>query len=942
MINPQGGATMRHLFTLAALAVLVLSVGWAQMDFNPNAPPIEGAAPPADNPLTIVATWATMAPSPVPNSRSCVAYIEVSGVPYVYQFGGGSLFNEVARYNISTNSWTSGFTTIPVNISSGTAITVGDSTIYIFGGESGGGLGRTVRYNVYTNTWTTLAPMLTLVTDAAVVKYRDTLVYVIGGGDGLFGTTVFNSVQLYNIRTNTYTSAGTYPIAAAMMGFGIYKDTIIVAGGWTGAAATPSAYKGIINPANPTQITWTALPNYPVDPTGVTRIASSFVARNTGGGILFSGGAIGGATLTNQSYLWDLCNGNWAVLPVLPLARSNMKAATARGDSVAYVVAGFTTAGTGQTDRITFSQIDGSCIVSGSGPLNAFNLQTPPPGTTITTLAGSTTPVSSTWDTSAAGASYKWIFGAPVVPPRLFTLPTTTNALNTTLGALDAVLAGAGLQQGDSVIGQWDVWAFRNNPPQNDSLKSTNGPRAIILKRGRPALNAFNLVSPASGTTVTTNPISTTPINFVWRKSGDGVNYRWKFATPTFAGTVRLNIPTALDTFATFRTSQLDSLIAGLGVATGDSITGQWRAYAYSGTDSLASAQTFNVTFKRGSIPCLANFTVTRTTGITYNTISTTGTSFAGWRNTTSIDDNRSNSTPIGFNFNYIGVDYTSFSASTNGFMDLSSSAATGSGTAAYGYQNTQFTATTGTLLAMGPLYDDLIFPTGTAQTNMMRYQLDGTAPNRVLTVEWIGVRQFASSTVGNMNFQVKLYETSNKIEFVYGPMDPGTGTMSYTIGLNGPTMSGTPGLCELLTQQTANTATFSNIPQNALVTAPESNTMISFTLGTSSVEPVPGVLPSEFTLSQNYPNPFNPATRFQYSVPEQATISLKVYNLLGQEVVTLFSGAQNPGQFEATWDGRSSSGVQVSSGVYFYRMEAKSASTGSVFVSQKKMLLLK
>lgn len=578
-----------------------------------------------------------------------------------------------------------------------------------------------------------------------------------------------------------------------------------------------------------------------------------------------------------------------------------------------------------------------------SNPLNAFNLQTPAAGATVTTLAGSTTPVVITWDTSTASATYKWIFGSPAVPPRLLTLPASTNSITTTLGALDAILAGLGVQQGDSVVGQWDVWAYRNNPPDNDSLKSANGPRAITLKRGLPALVAFNLVSPASGTTIVTSAFVTTPITAVWRKSGAGATYRWKFAAPSFPGTVLLNIPTALDTFLTARSSELDSLIAGLGVAPGDSIVGQWRVYAYSGSDSLASAQTFNITFKRALLPpCLSDFVVTRSTGITFASISSTGNSFAAWRNAANIDDNRTASTPIGFAFNYLGVDYTSFSASTNGYIDLSSSAATGSGTAAYGYQNTQFTATTGTLLAIGPLYDDLVFPTGTAQTSIMKYQLDGSAPNRVLTVEWIGVRHFSSSSAGNMNFQVKLYETLNKIEFVYGPMDGGTGTFTYTLGLNASTMSAPPTICELLSQQAANSTSFSNVAANALATMPEANSMLAFTLPTTSVEPISGTLPTEYTLSQNYPNPFNPATMIQYALPEQSMVSLKVYNLLGQEVVTLFNDMQTAGRFEAVWNGRNAAGAQVSSGIYFYRLEARSINTGSVYTNLKKMLFLK
>ncbi len=102
-----------------------------------------------------------------------------------------------------------------------------------------------------------------------------------------------------------------------------------------------------------------------------------------------------------------------------------------------------------------------------------------------------------------------------------------------------------------------------------------------------------------------------------------------------------------------------------------------------------------------------------------------------------------------------------------------------------------------------------------------------------------------------------------------------------------------------------------------------------------------PGELPREFALAQNYPNPFNPTTRIAYALPEQSTVSLKVYNLLGQLVTTLASSVQEAGYHLATWDGRNSAGSPVSSGVYFYRFEAKGAS-GKDYGNLKKMLFLK
>ena len=96
------------------------------------------------------------------------------------------------------------------------------------------------------------------------------------------------------------------------------------------------------------------------------------------------------------------------------------------------------------------------------------------------------------------------------------------------------------------------------------------------------------------------------------------------------------------------------------------------------------------------------------------------------------------------------------------------------------------------------------------------------------------------------------------------------------------------------------------------------------------------GGLPDKFELAQNYPNPFNPTTTIRFDLPKKSSVKLTIYNVLGQQVSTLFDGEQPAGKYEATWDGTSQTGVKVSSGTYFYRLEAEG------FVSTKKMLLLK
>jgi hypothetical protein len=89
--------------------------------------------------------------------------------------------------------------------------------------------------------------------------------------------------------------------------------------------------------------------------------------------------------------------------------------------------------------------------------------------------------------------------------------------------------------------------------------------------------------------------------------------------------------------------------------------------------------------------------------------------------------------------------------------------------------------------------------------------------------------------------------------------------------------------------------------------------------------------MPTEFSLEQNYPNPFNPSTRISYSIPQESQVSLKIYDVMGREVVELVSERQSPGSYNIEFDAAS-----LSSGTYFYKL------TAGDFVSVKKMVLLK
>ncbi len=94
---------------------------------------------------------------------------------------------------------------------------------------------------------------------------------------------------------------------------------------------------------------------------------------------------------------------------------------------------------------------------------------------------------------------------------------------------------------------------------------------------------------------------------------------------------------------------------------------------------------------------------------------------------------------------------------------------------------------------------------------------------------------------------------------------------------------------------------------------------------------------PEAFALANNYPNPFNPATTIQYALPQAADVELTVYNVVGQVVRTLVAQHQNAGRYTVAWDATDDGGHSLSSGMYFYHLQA-----GDEFREVRKMLLLK
>lgn len=101
-------------------------------------------------------------------------------------------------------------------------------------------------------------------------------------------------------------------------------------------------------------------------------------------------------------------------------------------------------------------------------------------------------------------------------------------------------------------------------------------------------------------------------------------------------------------------------------------------------------------------------------------------------------------------------------------------------------------------------------------------------------------------------------------------------------------------------------------------------------------VENISNEVPLRYELSQNYPNPFNPSTKINFAITKNENVSIKVYDMMGREVITLVNQKMGAGKYSTDWTGINGNGQKVSSGVYFYRLVTPS------YTEVKKMVLVK
>jgi photosystem II stability/assembly factor-like uncharacterized protein len=329
-------------------------------------------------------------------------------------------------------------------------------------------------------------------------------------------------------------------------------------------------------------------------------------------------------------------------------------------------------------------------------------------------------------------------------------------------------------------------------------------------------------------------------------------------------------------------------------------------------------------------------------TGITYQKIyspyqEVTGTSL------NLVGDDVQGSFNLPFNFEYDGFVYDKAQISTNCWFEfgtgtngtlrgLSTSSQIGSIGA---NQNGRLASTERPNKALGPWWEDL----NTDPTGVVGYTVEGTTPNRVLIIQWKDMRAYwdPNTTTTRVNLQVRLFETTNVIEYHYGPVVQGTfagGDIGAMIGVKDhlggdyhyyDIYAGKSGLIGDITTDLSPLTDWPG-PDSAYVI----NTITSIDI--KDDEQIPFV----FDLKQNYPNPFNPRTTIKFSIPKSGIVTLKIYNTLGQLVETIINDKFKPGEYHYNWNAGN-----YASGVYYYKITLNN-SKENVLTKSRKLILLK
>ncbi|WP_290839088.1 GEVED domain-containing protein [Flavobacterium sp.] len=371
-----------------------------------------------------------------------------------------------------------------------------------------------------------------------------------------------------------------------------------------------------------------------------------------------------------------------------------------------------------------------------------------------------------------------------------------------------------------------------------------------------------NVESDAATVTVTRPTITVTPSSAaicnpggsaVTLTAGGAVSYSWSPATglsATTGATVSAN-PSATTTYTVTGTDVNGCTSSSTVVVT---VNPNVSPVA-TATPSLICVGAPVQLEAKGGIPFVTgpvtSYVFTSTTAA-YNEVSAGATTVPAILTDTAV----SGTLPIGFTFNYGGLDYTQFKMDSNGLISFNTSASSLT-------TNNFSTANATSRPIIAPLWDDM---DGRATGGSFAgYEVSGTAPNRVLTAEWRNWEWNYNSSSAVISFQVKLYETTNVVEFAYRSEAGAVNSGSASIGIGAATGNGNGSYLNVTTVPA--TAVSSTSAVTNIATKPATNTVYRFTPGNTPVFTYAWTsIPAGFTSSVANPV-VNPTQNTTYNV---------------------------------------------------------------------------
>ena len=324
-----------------------------------------------------------------------------------------------------------------------------------------------------------------------------------------------------------------------------------------------------------------------------------------------------------------------------------------------------------------------------------------------------------------------------------------------------------------------------------------------------------NPVITATATDSTVCEGSTTDLNV----TGNATTYVWN--PGSLSGALQTVTPTATTLYTVTGT------ITATGCTTDASVPITFIPTFYDTVsvdlDTICIGQSVNLIAGDSIPPVLATFDLysfANSTGATLDPMTTGATTIIS----TSVDDTPSPTQSIGFNFNYDGTAYTQFKVTPDGFLALGL-------TGGSDFSNSILFPNGGISPMIFPYWDDL----ATGTSGAVKMKVSGTAPNRILIVDWFVTAPRSTGGAANANFQAWLYEGTDVIEFRYGAASPGTSS-SASVGLGGASPTPIQHYQSVTISSNTSSSTSANNSNTALPTA---GTMYTFT---PPAPPAPGV----------------------------------------------------------------------------------------------------